>query len=310
MSEVAGPAPLRGRVDVVVAAMVPDLSRSQATRLVREGAVMVEGRVVDRPKVVIDAGDQVVVRVPPPAPSEVVAQDLPIDIVFEDPDVVVVNKAPGMVVHPGAGHPDGTLVNALLHHVHDLSGIGGVERPGIVHRLDRGTSGLLVVAKHDVAHRHLAAQFAAHTARRTYLAICAGVPSETSGTLHSWLARHPKDRVRFASCAPDRGKEAITHWWLEHHARGVSVVRCELETGRTHQIRVHLTEHGLPLLGDPLYKRRQQGTPSWLADVVAPDRPLLHARALRFVHPRSGEEVSFEAAPPADFAGVLARITA
>ncbi len=245
--------------------------------------------------------------VPPPEPAVAVPQDLPLKIVYEDDDLVVVDKAAGMVVHPGAGHPDGTLVNALLHHVDGLSGIGGVERPGIVHRLDRGTSGLLVVAKHDVAHQHLAAQFADHSAARSYLALCLASPPAKRGRRETLLARHPRDRVRFASTHDDRGKRAVTHWQVLGEGRGLALVGCELETGRTHQIRVHLTELGCPLLGDSLYKQRRLCTPAWLEDVLWQGRVLLHAWRLRLVHPRTAALQEFRAELPPDFTEALSR---
>jgi 23S rRNA pseudouridine1911/1915/1917 synthase len=295
----------RVRLDVAITEAVPDLSRSRAGKLVREGAVTVDGVVVRRPATQVGPPQQVDVEVPPPQPSGVRAQDLPLSVVYQDADLVVVDKAAGMVVHPGAGHPDGTLVNALLHHIGDLSGIGGVERPGIVHRLDRGTSGLLVVAKHDRAHQHLAAQFAAHTARRTYLALCIGRARSEGGTLRSFLARHPKDRVRYASTPDERGREAVTHWRALGQARGTTLIQCELETGRTHQIRVHLSENGLPLAGDPLYRPRKLQTPRWIAQHLQEGRVLLHARRLRFRHPADDGERVYEAPLPPDFAAVL-----
>ncbi len=247
------------------------------------------------------------VRLPPPAPSAAEPEELPLRIVYQDVHLIVIDKAVGMVVHPSAGHPRGTLVNALLHHVRDLSGIGGVHRPGIVHRLDRGTSGLLVVAKRDVAHQHLAAQFAAHTAGRVYLALCHGAPVADSGTIESWLARHPTARLRWASTEPERGKRAVTHWEVVARRGTVTLMRCRLETGRTHQIRVHLTEQGWPLLGDGLYKRRNTRLPATLRGVVddSGERPLLHAAFLRFTHPDTEELMELRAPPPTDFQRAL-----
>lgn len=295
-----------GRLDVWVAELVGALSRSQAARLVREGHVQVDGKVQERPAARLRGGEIVVVTLPPPVPTDVVPQAIPLAIVHQDADLAVIDKAAGMVVHPGPGHPDGTLVNALLHHLRDLSGIGGEQRPGIVHRLDRGTSGLLVVAKHDEAHRHLAAQFAAHTAGRTYLALCHGSPEADAGTIESTLARHPRDRVRMAS-TDGTGRRAVTHWSVWARRGRVSLIRCELETGRTHQVRVHLSEQGWPLLGDGLYARRGARVPSRLRGLVDPSgqRPLLHAWRLRFVHPTTGADCAYEAAPPADFRRVL-----
>jgi 23S rRNA pseudouridine1911/1915/1917 synthase len=228
-----------------------------------------------------------------------------VSIVYQDADVAVIDKAPGMVVHPGAGNWDGTLVNALLFHLGGLSGCNGELRPGIVHRLDRGTSGLLVVAKHDVAHARLAAQFAEHSAGRTYLALCMGEPRESSGTIRSKLDRHPGDRLRFASRTDGRGKAAITHWEAVGYGRGMCLIQCRLETGRTHQIRVHLTEAGWPLAGDPLYKRGERPDPPWLKGHLPGQRPMLHAWKLRFAHPADGRPMAFEAPPPADFANAV-----
>ncbi|MCB9662777.1 MAG: RluA family pseudouridine synthase [Alphaproteobacteria bacterium] len=303
-----GEAAADGRLDVAVAALVPELSRSQATRLVKDGRVRVDGVVVTRAAHTLFAGAVLQLDLPPPAPAEAVAQDLPLRTVYEDEDLVVVDKEAGMVVHPGAGHADGTLVNALLHHVGDLSGVGGVQRPGIVHRLDRGTSGLLVVAKHDRAHQALAAQFADKTAGRVYLAVCVGVPADAHGTIDTHLARHPKDRLRFASTDGDGGRQAITDWWRLGAARGLSLLRCELRTGRTHQIRVHLREQGWPLACDTLYARRDRPTPAWVRGLVGEDRPLLHAWRLRFRHPTRDEPLEFCAPVPDDLAAVLARL--
>lgn len=297
--EVEGP----GRLDAVLAAQIPEHSRSRWAALVRQGRVTVDGAVETRPSARVEAGARIDVELPEPVPVGLIAQDLPIAIVHEDADLVVVDKAPGMVVHPGAGHPDGTLVNALLHHVRDLSGIGGELRPGIVHRLDAGTSGLLVVAKHDRAHRHLADQFADHSAGREYLALCMGRPRGDVGRIASNLDRHPKDRVRFASTGdPERGRPAVTHWRvLERFDGGAVLVRCTLETGRTHQVRVHCTEAGFPLLGDPLYGNARP--PERVRGLVVDGRPLLHAAVLRFTHP-DGRPLRFDASPPPDFQAV------
>lgn len=293
-----------GRLDAVLASALPEHSRSRLSALVKEGRVTVDGRVETRPSAKVSAGARLAIDVPEPRAVGLVAQDLPVAIVYQDADVAVIDKAPGMVVHPGAGHEDGTLVNALLHHVRDLSGIGGELRPGIVHRLDRGTSGLLVVAKHDRAHRALAEQFADHSAGREYLAICVGDPPADAGRIASRLARHPRDRVRFASTDdPEAGRHAVTHWRVdERFAHGVILVRCRLETGRTHQVRVHCSEAGWPLLGDPLYGRARP--PDAIRHLIDPERPLLHATALHFRHP-DGRALRFDAPPPPDFQAVL-----
>ena len=297
-----------GRLDAVLSDALPDLSRSRVAALVKDGKVTIDGAIARKPSVKVAAGDTVVVDVPPPVPMEAVPQDLPVSVVYEDASLVIVDKAAGMVVHPAAGHPDGTLVNALLHHVGDLSGIGGVQRPGIVHRLDKGTSGLMVVAKGDASHQHLSAQFAEHSAGRVYLALCHGVPKTSQGTIRSMLARHSKDRKRWASTDDGSGKEAITHWQRLAVAGTVSLVACRLETGRTHQVRVHLTEQGWPLVGDPVYKRGKGRLPSTLRDLVSSDRPLLHALRLHLEHPESGERLELQALPPADFLAALAAV--
>ncbi len=304
-------APAGGRLDVVLVATFPELSRARAAKLVREGRVTVDGRVVIRPAEACAEGAALSVDVPPPTPSAAVAQDLPLRLVFEDERLAVVDKAAGMVVHPSPGHADGTLVNALLHHLDDLSGIGGEERPGIVHRLDRGTSGLLVVAKDDLAHRSLQAQFASHAAGRIYLALVHDPPARDRGTERGWLARHPKDRLRQASTTEDRGRLAVTHWEVLARAGTVGLMRCRLETGRTHQVRVHLSEAGSPLLGDGLYARKSASRlPASLKDLVDPsgERPLLHAWRLSFAHPADGRPMAFEAPPPPDFRAVLDRL--
>jgi 23S rRNA pseudouridine1911/1915/1917 synthase len=288
------------RLDRAVQGALPDLSRSRVAKLIRDGHVSVEKVHVLKPAAKVSIGARITVYVPPPVQMEAIAQDLPLTIVYEDEDLVVVNKAPGMVVHPGAGHADGTLVNALLHHVDDLSGIGGVLRPGIVHRLDKGTSGLMVVAKNDDAHHALAAQFADRTAGRRYLALCVGVPGNAAGTITSNLGRHPKDRVRFAT-VDTGGKVAITHWERLGQTNQMSLIRCKLGTGRTHQVRVHLSEAGWPIAGDPLYWRKSKRVPEGLADVLPNERAMLHAWELTLVHPSTGDQRIWTADPPADF---------
>jgi len=296
---------LSGRLDVVLVHGVDGYSRSRLAQLVREGAVSVDGTVVQRPSASVAEGAEILVVFPPPKTLETAAQNLPVDIVHEEKHFLVVNKAAGMVVHPGAGHPDGTLVNALLHHVKDLSAIGGVERPGIVHRLDRGTSGLLVVAKSDLAHQALSEQFRDRTAGRHYLAICYRPPLRNSGTQRSNLARHPTDRLRWAST--DRGgKHAITHWRVRGRAGTVGLLECRLETGRTHQIRAHLTEVGHPIVGDRLYKRRgTQLPPSVRTRVGDVTRTCLHAWRLYFNHPETKEPCLFQAGLPTDMRDLL-----
>lgn len=298
-------APADGRLDAVLAAADPAWTRSAASRWIRDGRVRVDGRPVDRPSFAVTAGQRLEVDVPAPAPVDTVAQDLPLRIVYEDADLAVIDKPAGMVVHPAPGHADGTLVNALLHHLDDLSGIGGEQRPGLVHRLDRGTSGLLVVAKHDAAHRSLAAQFAAHTAGRVYLAVVHDPPKADEGTERSTLGRHPRDRQRMATVPG--GRPAVTHWRVLARAGAIGLVECRLETGRTHQVRVHLAERGSALVGDGTYSRADRPLPAKLRGLVDPsgERPLLHALRLAFAHPTTGERRAFAAPPPADLQAVL-----
>lgn len=292
-----------GRLDLTLARLFPDLSRSRAAALIKEGVVSVDGRFLHKPGAELRGGEAIEVDVPESAPSATTAEDLPLRIVYEDADVAVIDKDAGMVVHPAPGHANGTLVNALLHHLEDLSGVGGVDRPGIVHRLDKGTSGLLVVAKSDVAHRCLQAQFADHSAGRTYLALCFGVPREASGTVRSNLGRYAHDRQKF--CTVQRGgRPAVTHWTRVAVSGSLSLIQCQLETGRTHQVRVHLSESGWPIVGDPLYGPDPQRLPATLKGRVDDDRPLLHAWRLRFRHP-DGREMAFGAPLPEDFVRAL-----
>ena len=296
-----------GRLDAALASTFDDLSRGRAQALVKEGAVTVNGSVNTARASKVTIGDTLVVTIPQAVQDDAVAQNLPLDIVYQDSDIVVLNKRAGVVVHPGPGHPDGTLVNALLYHISDLSSIGGVARPGIVHRLDRGTSGLIVVAKNDNAHKGLSAQFADHSAHRVYLALVHGVPNDLNGRVESYLARHPKDRIRHASTDGSWGRRAVTHWTRIDAAQRCSLLRCKLETGRTHQIRVHLTEAGYGLVGDNLYKSRNATLPVPLMSVIdmTQRRPMLHAWKLTFTHPGSGEEMTFTTNLPADFVKAL-----
>ena len=284
------------RLDVVVAAHLPVLSRSRIARLADEGGIRVDGR-PRKPAFHVRRGQAVEVAVPPPAPSSVQPEAIPLDIVLEDEDLLVVNKPAGLTVHPSPGHPAGTLVNALLAAVRDLAGIGGELRPGIVHRLDKDTSGLLVVAKSDAAHRALAAQFRAHTAQRTYLAVVRGRVCSDEGTIAAALGRHPVRRTRIAVLP--HGRRAVTHYAVLERFRDATLLACRLETGRTHQIRVHLAHAGHSLLGDPVYGRAR-------APEIA--RQALHAARLEFDHPRTGRRVTCTAPLPEDMARLLARL--
>ncbi len=294
-----------GRLDKLLVPLMPELSRARIQDLIDSGQVTLDGvpcRRSTKPK----AGQIVEVMIPEPRPTRPQAEDLPLSIVYQDNDLAVIDKAVGMVVHPAAGHATGTLVNALLFALDDLSGIGGELRPGIVHRLDKGTSGLMVVAKHDLAHRHLQAQFAAHTAGRTYQALVLGQPDLDAGTIKNQLGRHPRDRMRFASVA--EGRVAVTHWTVTHRFERAAELECRLETGRTHQIRVHLSEAGWPVLGDPLYARGRTPPPAIQDALVEVDHQLLHARRLELEHPSTGQRMSWEVAPPEHFSRVRAAL--
>ena len=287
------------RIDALLARNVADLSRSAAQRLLEQGDVSVNGSPVKK-NYKANPGDEVCVRLPEPENVEIIPQNIPLDVVYEDEDVIVINKPRGLVVHPAPGHPDGTLVNALLWHCGDsLSGIGEEKRPGIVHRIDMDTSGLLIVAKNDFAHQHLSAQLSDHSLARTYEAVVYGRVKEDSGTVDAPIGRHPVDRKRMAITARG-GREAVTHYEVLARYRGYTHIRCRLETGRTHQIRVHLEKLGHPRVGDMVYgrKRAEKGL----------EGQCLHARELRFVHPRSGEEVHLVTELPEYFRDVLSKL--
>ena len=289
------------RADQLLARLVPELTRSAAQRLLEEGAVTLGGRPVKKNDKAA-AGDVLEVRLPEPEPVDVLPQAIPLDVAYEDADVIVVNKPVGMVVHPAPGHPDGTLVNALLHHCGDtLSGINGALRPGIVHRIDRDTSGLIIAAKNDRAHLALAAQLQDHSLARVYEAVAVGSFREDSGTVDAPIGRHPVDRKRMA-VEPRTGRPAVTHWSVLARYRGFTHVECRLETGRTHQIRVHLASIGHPLLGDTVYGSRKP----WpgLAGQC------LHARRLKFTHPSTGRPVELECPLPDWFQTVLRKLEA
>ena len=291
------------RLDRLLVERLPGLSRSRLRELIVAGRVTVDGRVL-KPAARPRAGALIRVSVPAPAPAAPQPEDIPVEILYQDADVAVILKPAGLVVHPGPGHPGGTLVNALLHALDDLSGIGGQVRPGIVHRLDKGTSGVMVVAKNDAAHRALQAQFAAHSIERVYLALVLEGPRLLEGTVTSELGRDPRERTRFASVERG-GRLAVTHWRVQERLLRAALLRCRLETGRTHQIRVHLSERGWPVMGDPLYRARRT-PPGPIAPLLEGiDHQLLHARVLGFEHPRTGEHLRFTAAPPADFQRVL-----
>ena len=279
------------RLDVLAAAAA-EITRSRAGALIKDGLVLVNGTVQTKAGFKVKAGDTISVTLPEAEPSRVEAQDIDINILYQDEDLAVVYKPSGMVVHPAAGNPDGTLVNALLKHLDHLSGIGGEIRPGIVHRIDKDTSGLLLVAKNDMSHLSLSEQIKAHTVHRAYMAIVQGGMREDSGTVEGPIGRHPTDRKKMA-IVPG-GRDAVTHWKVLDPLKGASLLECRLTTGRTHQIRVHMTSIGHPLLGDPLYGPKKMPYP-------VQGGQLLHAFRIGFVHPRTGEEMLFEAPPEARF---------
>lgn len=286
------------RADSFLARTVEGLTRSAAQRLLEEGAVRKNGASVKKNEKLTE-GDTLILSLPEPEPVDILPQDIPLDVVYEDDDVIVVNKPVGMVVHPAAGHPDGTLVNALLHHCGDsLSGINGELRPGIVHRIDRDTSGLLIAAKNDFAHLGLAEQLQDHSLYREYEAICVGNLREDQGTVNAPIARHRTDRKRMA--VDPEGREAVTHWTVLERLSGYAYIQCRLETGRTHQIRVHMASIGHPLLGDVVYgsKRPYPGLAG----------QCLHARRLSFVHPSAGTRVTVECPLPDYFSQALRKL--
>ena len=268
------------------------LPRSAAARLLAEGCVTCDG-VVPGKSYRIAGGEELCVTLPEAEEPEAVPQDIPLDVVYEDEDVIVVNKPVGMVVHPAPGHPDGTLVNALLHHcAGSLSGIGGQLRPGIVHRIDRDTSGLIIAAKNDAAHLALSAQLSDHTLARTYECLVMGNLRQDSGTVDAPIGRHPSDRKKMA-VEPRNGRRAVTHWEVIARYNGVTHVRCRLETGRTHQIRVHMAYIGHPILGDTVYGNKKP--------VPGLQGQCLHAVGLKFIHPRTGELVELTCGLPEEF---------
>lgn len=295
------------RLDLFLCRKMGRESRSTIQRLIENGHVLVDGKEV-RPSLKLKGGELVEVKIPEPQPAIPLAEAIPLVVLYEDSDLIVINKAAGMVVHPGAGTAGGTLVNALLAHCTDLSGIGGELRPGIVHRLDKGTSGVLVAAKNDHAHQSLSAQFSAHSVKRVYQALIYGSPQQDSGKIDGVIGRHPTDRLRLSGKAKS-GKHAVTRWKVRERYGRISLIELRLETGRTHQIRVHLTEAGFPLLGDPLYA--DGGRINNLPDtqlrgmINRLGRQALHAGCLGFIHPSSGEYLEFTTEAPEDMQELL-----
>ena len=287
------------RADQLLSRLLPNLSRSAAQRFLEDGQVLCAGETVRKNRRTVP-GEVYTLSIPDPSPIDVLPQDIPLDVVYEDADVIVVNKPVGMVVHPAAGHPDGTLVNALLYHCGDsLSGINGALRPGIVHRIDRDTSGLIVAAKNDAAHLALALQLQDHSLYREYRGVCVGGLREDEGTVDAPIGRHPSDRTKM--CVDRKnGREAVTHYAVLERLSGHTYARFRLETGRTHQIRVHMAYLGHPLYGDVVYGAKKP--------VPGLAGQCLHAKKLSFVHPRTGERVTVECELPAYFETVLKRL--
>lgn len=286
------------RLDSFLSVVLPELSRSAAQRLIAGGQVLTAGKPLPK-SCRLNGGESIEIILPEPETVETAAQDIPLDIVYEDEDIIVVNKPAGLVVHPAPGHPDGTLVNALLHHCGDsLSGIGGERRPGIVHRIDRDTSGLLVAAKNDFAHQRLARQLQDHSLRRTYEAIAMGTLREDAGTIDAPIGRSLRDRKKMAVIPG--GREAVTHYQVLERFPGFTYLQCRLETGRTHQIRVHMAYLGHPLYGDTVYGAKKP--------VPGLTGQCLHAVGLSFTHPRTGEFLSLHCPLPQEFQRLLAKL--
>jgi 23S rRNA pseudouridine1911/1915/1917 synthase len=300
------PASARGeRLDRAVAAAVPFLSRSRLQQLIQAGQVLVDGR-PGRTAQRLRGGEEVRIRIPPPEPARPEPEELPLTVLHEDADLLVLDKPAGMVVHPAAGHAGGTLVNALLHHIQGLSGVGGVLRPGIVHRLDKETSGCLVVAKSDSALHALQKAFHARAVEKVYLALVHGHP-QSEGRLQTLHGRHPHHRKRFSGRVKS-GKEAVTSWRVQRLLHGAALLEVRLETGRTHQIRVHLSEAGYPLLGDALYGGSRKGDARVKAVQARLGRQALHAWKLAFPHPRDGRILRCQAPVPPDLSQAVAAL--
>ena len=289
------------RLDAAMARLAPELSRSAAQKLIEDGAVRLNGRAA-RKSDRLTEGDTLEFELPQAQQAALEAEDIPLDVVYEDADVIVVNKPKGLVVHPAPGHADGTLVNALLAHCGDsLSGIGGEKRPGIVHRIDKDTSGLIIAAKNDLAHAALAAQLKDHSLARTYVCIVCGKIKDDSGTIDAPIGRHPADRKKMA-VTEKNSRSAVTHWRVLERFPGYTLVECKLETGRTHQIRVHMAYRGYPILGDMVYGHKKPE--------LGQDSQCLHAKELRFVHPRTGQLVTVCCELPDYFIALLEKLRA
>ena len=283
------------RLDAYLAAAHPAISRSRWKQLIEAGHVLLNGVAVRKSNTALSSGSELRCDLPEPEPVGLVATDIPLAILYEDADLIVLNKPAGLVVHPAPGHAADTLVNALLHHCSDLQGIGGELRPGIVHRLDKDTSGVLVVAKNEAAVAALVAQFSSHSVQKVYLALVWGAPKKPTGTVDLPVGRHPVHRQKMA--VTEKGRAAVTHYETLAAGPLASLLRVRIETGRTHQIRVHLAHLGHPVVGDSTYGRARQGLPAELNV----SRQMLHAHVLKIAHPRDGRPLAFTAPPPPDF---------
>ncbi len=285
------------RLDVFIAECLPDISRSQLKKLIDSGRITLDG-LTTKASNKLKGGESIQIDLPPPEPIETLAEPIPLQILYEDHELIVINKPAGMVVHPAAGHPHGTLVNALLYHCHDLAGIGGDLRPGIVHRIDKDTSGVIVATKNDLSHQHLAAQFKDHSIKRRYLALVHGGPDGHSGVIDQPIGRHPTQRKKMSGKSR-HGKRAVTHWKIvkQYNVSRLTLLDLQLETGRTHQIRVHFSEMNCPLVGDPLYGNRSRTTAIKDMELRQLIKQLpgqaLHAQSLGFIHPQSGKYLEF-----------------
>ncbi|RAM48228.1 MAG: RluA family pseudouridine synthase [Hapalosiphonaceae cyanobacterium JJU2] len=280
------------RLDRYLTEQLTELSRSRIQQLIEQGQVQLNSKVCTSKKMVVRLGDRITITIPPVEPLELTAEDIPLDILYEDDHILILNKTAGLVVHPAPGHPDGTLVNAILAHCPNLPGIGGVQRPGIVHRLDKDTTGAIAIAKTEFAHQHLQAQLKAKTAQREYLGVIHGVPKTESGTVDLPIGRHPVDRKKMAVVSTEKGgRPAVTHWRILERLSNYTLMHFQLETGRTHQIRVHSAHIGHPIIGDPVYSSGRS------VGVNLPGQAL-HAWRLRLQHPVSGEWIEATAPIP------------